>query len=198
MANISYETGQIKSAIYGEEVRDAIINALRKVANDGNDLASLVDEIEATLSEKVRVNTADIKMKADNLFFNEEEKLLYLMSDGQIIGDGIAVSTGGGGGGGGQSQTFFRPTLVNRLPDRNITTTIGSGVSLEFEYASVDEFGADDGNGVGRIVVGGVVMKTFSAIQGVNTVDITDVLSSGENSVQVKVENSEGTIRTLN
>ena len=198
MANITYETGQIKSAIYGEEVRDAIISALRKVANDGNDLASLVDEIEATLSEKVRINTADIKMKADNLFFNEEEKLLYLMSDGQIIGDGIAVSTGGGGGGGGQSQTFFRPTLVNRLPDRNITTTIGSGVSLEFEYASVDEFGADDGNGVGRIVVGGVVMKTFSAIQGVNTVDITDVLSSGENSVQVKVENSEGTIRTLN
>jgi tetrahydromethanopterin S-methyltransferase subunit B len=198
MANISYETGQIKSAIYGEDVRDAIISALQKVANDGNDLASLVDEIEATLSEKVRVNTADIKMKADNLFFNEEEKLLYLMSDGQIIGDGIAVSTGGGGGGGGQSQTFYRPTLVNKLPDRNITTTIGSGVSLEFEYASVDEFGADDGNGVGRIVVGGVVMKTFSAIQGVNTVDITDVLSSGENSVQVKVENSEGTIRTLN
>ena len=146
MANVSYETGQIKSAIYGEEVRDAIISALVKVANEGGDLAHLVDEIEATLSEKVRINTANIRMKADNLFFNEEEKLLYLMSDGQIIGDGIAVSTGGGGGGGGgggQSQTFYRPTLVNRLPDRNITTTIGSGVSLEFEYSSVDEFGAE-------------------------------------------------------
>ena len=198
MANISYETGQIKSAIYGEDVRDAIISALRKVANDGNDLASLVDEIEATLSEKVRVNTADIKMKADNLFFNEEEKLLYLMSDGVIIGDGIAVSTGGGGGGGGQSQTFYRPTLVNKLPDRNITTTSASRVSLEFEYASVDEFGADDGNGIGRIVVGGDTKTTFSAIQGDNDIDITDWLSPGENSVQVKVENSEGTVRTLN
>ena len=199
MANVSYETGQIKSAIYGEEVRDAIISALIKVANEGGDLAHLVDEIEATLSEKVRVNTANIKMKADNLFFNEEEKLLYLMSDGVIIGDGIAVSTGGGGGGGGgQSQTFFRPTLVNKLPDRNITTTIAAGVSLEFEYASVDEFGADDGNGVGRIVVGGVTKKTFSAIQGDNTVNITDILTPGENAVQVKVENSEGTVRTLN
>ena len=45
MANVSYETGQIKSAIYGEEVRDAIISARIKVANEGGDLAHLVDEI---------------------------------------------------------------------------------------------------------------------------------------------------------
>ncbi len=199
MANVSNETNRIKSAIYGEEVRDAIVSALQKIAKDSTDTSTLVDQFEAELSERIRVNTSNIRTKADNLFFDEETKLLYLMSNGEIIGDGIEVSVGGGGGGGGGgSSTSYKASLRNELPDRNITVTSGSEVDLKFTYTSVDEFGADDGNGVGRILVGGVVKKTFSAVQGLNTVDITDVLSSGENTVNVKVENSEGTIRNLN
>lgn len=198
MANISSETNQIRSAIYGEEVRDAIISALRKVANESTNLSQLVDEIEADLSNRVRINTANIRMKGDNLYFDEEQNLLYLMSDGVVIGDGIAVSTGGGGGGGGSQTYVYKPHLHNELPDKYITTTVGSSVELQFTYTSVDEDGEDDGNGIGRIVIDSVVKKTFSAVQGLNTVDITDVLAPGENRVTVKVENSEGTVRVLN
>jgi len=200
MANVSYETGQIKSAIYGEEVRDAIISALLKVAKEGTDVSQLVDEFEAQLSERIRQNTATLSMKGDDLYFDEEESLLYLMCDGQPIGSGVAVSAagGGGGGGGGGGQYFFRPTLVNDLPDRNITAVEGRPVELRFTYASVDETGADDGNGIGRIVVGNQTRKTFSALQGSNTVDVTDILGIGENRIAVKVENSEGTVRVLN
>jgi len=200
MANVSYETGQIKTAIYGEEVRDAIISALLKVAKEGTDVSQLVDEFEAQLSERIRQNTATLSMKGDDLYFNEEESLLYLMCDGQPIGSGVAVSAagGGGGGGGGGSQYFFRPTLVNDLPDRNVTAVEGRPVELKFTYASVDETGADDGNGIGRIVVDNVTRKTFSALQGSNTVDVTDILVIGENKIAVKVENSEGTVRVIN
>lgn len=199
MANISNETSQIRSAIYGEEVRGAIISALVKCANDTNSTAELLDRIEAELSQRVQANAASIRMKGDNLYFNEEEHLLYLMSDGVPIGDGIEVSIGGGGGGGGSSTSYsYKASLRNDLPDRNVTAVSGSEVNLEFTYTSVDDFGADDGNGVGRIFIGGVVKKTFTAVQGSNTVGITDILETGENSVQVKVENSEGTVRTLN
>ena len=198
MANVSYETNQIKTAIYGEEVRDAIISAIRKVANETTDLSALVDQLETELSERISRNSAAIAIKGDNLYFDEEEKLLYLMSDGQVIGDGIAVSTGGGGGGGGQSMYFYKPTLTNQLPDRSITTTSGTEVNLRFSYTSVDDQGADDGPGVGRIVIGGTTKRSFKATQGNNVVEISDLLEPGSNTVQVKVENSEGTIRTLN
>lgn len=197
MANVNYETSQIKSAIYGEEVRDAIISALLKVAKEGTDVVQLVDQFEAELSERIRRNTATIAIKGDDLYFNEEESLLYLMSDGQPIGSGVAVSAGGGGGGGG-SQYFYRPTLVNDLPDRNVIAVEGRPVELKFTYASVDETGADDGNGIGRIVVDNVTRKTFSALQGSNTVDVTAILVIGENKIAVKVENSEGTVRVIN
>ena len=104
MANVNYETNQIRTAIYGEEVRDAIISALLKVAKEGTDVSQLVDEFEAELSERIRQNTASLSMKGDDLYFSEEESLLYLMCDGQPIGSGVAVSAAGGGGGGGFSS----------------------------------------------------------------------------------------------
>lgn len=199
MANVNYEVNQIRTAVYGEEVREALISAIQKVGVEGTNLTNLLDSVESELDERVRRNTANIELKGDNLYFDEEEKLLYLVSNGQVIGDGIAVSTGGGGGGGGGgSVIFFKPTLTNDLPDRLITTTTGVDVNLKFTYTSVDETGADDGAGVGRIVVGGVTKKTFKANQGSNTINITDVVEPGTNSVSVKVENSEGTIRSLN
>lgn len=201
MANINYEASLIKMAIYGEEVRDAIISALRKVANEGTDLSQLIDAIESELTAKIDKNTAVLANPDLNLYFDDDEKLLYITYNGEIIGDGIAVSTGGGGGGGGgggSSMYFYKPTLTNALEDRAITTTKGTEVTLKFNYASVDETGADDGPGVGRIVISGQTKKSFRAIQGLNEVNVTDILEVGANNVSVKVENSEGTIRSLN
>lgn len=201
MANVNYEVNKIRTAVYGEEVRGAIISAIEKVGVEGTNLSSLVDELEAELGERISRNSSVLETKGDNLYFDEEEKLLYLTSNGVPIGDGIAVSTGGGGGGGGgggSSIYFYKPTIVNELSDRVITTTAGVDVNLRFSYSSVDDQGTDDGNGVGKIVIGGVVRKTFSALQGHNVVEISELLSAGSNSVKVTVENSEGVIRSLN
>ena len=48
MANIKEYTDAIKNAVYGEQVRSSIINALNKVNNDNNSYADIKTSIEAT------------------------------------------------------------------------------------------------------------------------------------------------------
>ena len=140
------------------------------------------------------VNTR-IEERGNNLYFDDDEKLLYLMSDDIRIGDGVAVAGGGGGGGGG--GTTYTIKLVNLLDNRNITVAQGSDVILKFEYTSVDDEDVDDGPGIGSISINGVVKQSLSIPQGENDINIASLLSNGLNTVVVKVENSEGTTRSL-
>lgn len=141
------------------------------------------EQIEAKLAEK-----------ADDLFFDKGTSLLYLMSNGQIIGTGVHVATTGGGGSGNLAFTI---SMKNLLESRVITVSEGTKVELKFSYASVDEEGMGDGPGIGKIIVGDVTRHTFTAVQGENTVDVTPYLSAGSNTVKVQVENSESAKKTL-
>lgn len=140
---------------------------------------------------------AAIGEKADNLWFNEEDGKLYLMSEGEPIGDGVVVNTGGGGGGGGGVSSEYTMTLTNLLPSRLITVAHGTIVNLQFSYSSVDTDGGNDGAGVGAIVVNNVTKATIAVPQGNSTVNVTDFLSAGTNTVKIRVTNSEGSMKTL-
>ena len=137
---------------------------------------------------------AKIQLKADDLYFDTATSLLYLMSNGQIIGTGVQVATTGGGGGGSLTYVI---SMSNLLESRIITVSEGSKVELKFSYASVDEDGIDDGPGIGKIIVGNATKHTFTAVQGENTVDVTAFLTAGSNTVKVQVENSESAKKTL-
>ena len=140
---------------------------------------------------------ASIGSKGDNLFFNEEDGKLYLTSDGEIIGDGVVVVTSGGGGGGGGGYAEYRLSLLNLLPDRMFSVSDTATVELQFSYSSEDSDHYDDGAGIGQIIVNNIVKRTLSVPQGNNTIDVTDYLSAGANTVNVKVTNSEGNSKTL-
>ena len=140
---------------------------------------------------------ARIAAKADNLYFDETTKLLYLMSEGEVIGDGIAVATGGGSGGGGGGDAFYTAKLTNLLTSRNFSVADDAEVVLKFRYTSQDEDGTDDGPGSGTVKVGGAKVLAFSAAQGENSVNVTKYLTAGTNTIRVEVENSEGTVRSL-
>lgn len=141
---------------------------------------------------KGALNTLDYA-KADNLFYDEGTHLLYLVSNGEIISDGIEIK-GGGGGGGGSTYTV---TLTSLMPSRTISISEGMPVVISMNYTSVDSEGAGDGAGSGKVIVNGVDKKTFSVPQGESSVDITSTLSLGSNNVRIRVENSEGSNRTL-
>lgn len=140
---------------------------------------------------------AAIGEKGDNLWFNDEDGKLYLMSDGEPIGDGVVVATSGGGGGGGSSSNEYTITLTNLLPSRLLTIADGTPVALQFSYASIDSEGGNDGAGIGSIVVNNVTKGTIAVQQGNSTVNVTDYLSAGTNTVKVRVTNSEGSMKTL-
>lgn len=152
-----------------------------------------------TSADSLNINNiqSQINLKGDSLYFDTETNLLYLMSDGEIIGDGVAVAASGTGGGGGGAILEYTISLKNTLDNRVFSVPGGSTVNLEFSYSSVDEDGYADGAGVGTVTVNSVKKATINVPQGDNTLDVTDYLSAGDNIVKVRVENSEGGYKTL-
>ena len=140
---------------------------------------------------------AKINLKGDSLYFDTTTNLLYLMSNGAIIGDGVAVAASGTGGGGGGGSFDYTISLKNLLDDRVFSVPGGAKVELKFSYSSVDSDGYSDGAGVATITVNNIKKATVSVPQGEKSIDITSYLSDGENIVNVKVTNSEGNSKSL-
>lgn len=138
---------------------------------------------------------AKVAQKADNFWQDPETGLLYLTSGGVPIGDGIKVVTSGSGGGG--SSFTYAISIQNLLESRVLTVPEGKSVELKFRYSSVDDEGMDDGPGLGQLLVGGIVQRTFSAVQGENTVDVTPYLVPGTNNVSVRISNSENASKSM-
>lgn len=172
--------------------------AAKTAAETAQGLAEAAAEEAQELAAELDVEQihAELAIKADNLFFNTEDNLLYLTSNGEIIGDGVKVITEGGGGGGGSSYEY-KMTLTNLLPSRLLTVAENTPVNLQFAYSSVDEDEYDDGDGVGSLIVNDVNKATFSALQGDNTIDISNYITTGTNTVKVKITNSEDNTKTL-
>ena len=65
MADIKQYTDQIANAVYGEEVRGSIINALNKVNNDNNSYAQIKSDVVAA-KDDVSAQVAAFDQKVDN------------------------------------------------------------------------------------------------------------------------------------
>lgn len=161
-------------------------------AADRASLAAAVAE-DAAQSVDAPAIQAALDSKGDSLYMDEAAGLLYLTSNGEIVGEGIRVATQGGS----NADLTYVVTLTNLLDSRYITVAENSPVVLEFNYSSVDDGGIDDGPGVGKILISNIVQHNFVVTQGSNTVDITSLLGVGTASVKVLVENSEGMTKTL-
>ena len=172
---------------------------MTSLTNQINNVGNEAQESFSQLEQRFAATDQALSRKGENLYFDTNTNLLYMLDEnGEMIGDGVAVAAaGGGGGGGGGGGATFIPELRNTLPSRTITASTDSSVVLGFTYTSVDSEGVDDGKGVGTIFVNNVKRKTFDAIQGANTLDITEVMNPGTNNVRMIVENSEGSTRSL-
>lgn len=184
-AEVKAQTAKTGAEQSAQEASTYMQNA-QVYAEEAREQAELVDG---------DVIEAKIATKADNLYFDNETNLLYLMSNGEVIGDGIRVATSGGGGGG--TSLEYTIELKNLLESRVLTVATGTKVELLFSYSSVDSEGYTDGNGVGKLTVNGVVKPALSVVQGENPLDVTSMLSVGVNTIKIRVENSEGAAKTL-
>ena len=202
----------IKSADAANARLSSVINELTKNPNyaslaevldmrigyDGTVHLTAGDAVRAVGSE-VSALRLDLKDYVDGVAVNGllyENNQLYLTYNGVVVSDAVEIIGGGGSGPGVGSATFV-VTLTNLLDERVITVPEGESVVLKFNYSSVDDEGIDDGAGIGQVLVGGIVRRTFSAVQGANEVDVTDYLSAGTNSVSIRVTNSENASKLL-
>lgn len=161
-------------------------------ASAGNAVRAIGDELTA-----LRSSLQDYidQSAVTGLYYDSTSYQLYLTdANGDTIGDPVTIVSGSGGGGGGNQYTI---TLQNLLDSRNITTSEGMPAVISFKYTSLDDTETDDGAGVATITVNGVKAATFSVEQGNISKDISQYLTVGDNTVRLRVDNSEGSYRTL-
>ena len=138
-----------------------------------------------------------IALKGDNLEFDPDTSLLWLLSGGERIGDGIKVATsgGGGGGGGGESNNAVL-TLKNTSGWIYKTLSEGAACAISFAWSSLED-GMATGAGVLRITVNNTVKYTGQIAQGDVPMDISGYLVPGSNTVKVNVTDVYGNSRTI-
>lgn len=171
---------------------ETLKKATQKVAEEAVDNAATAIEKVEEVEKKATAMDIALSEKVDGAYV--ENGYLYLTSDGEVVAGPLGPFSGGGGGGGGGGG--YTVTLTNLLDTRVLTVSDGAAVYLAFQYASADDNG-DDGPGVGTITVNGVKMATLAVPQGANMIDVASYLTSGSNNVRLRVENSEGSSRSL-
>ena len=175
--------------------REAFLNAGDAVKYTAQDLT---DEQKARARFNIgALGEGDVGLSFDGGYI-DSKGFMHLTVDGEDVPKDVFtpfyVGTGGGGGG---NTGWYTITLMNLLDSRILTVAENESVMLKLSYASVDEDGLDDGAGIGQILVGGSVRKTFTFPQGEKEIDVAEYLKAGENEVSIKVTNSEGYSKTM-
>lgn len=138
-----------------------------------------------------------IPLKADNLFFNTADGKLYLTSEGEIIGDGVIVSTSGGGGSGGiANNAIFTLTKKDTWRLKKISES-ATDCNISGEWSSIED-GLDTGNGSIIIKINGSTKYSQNIAQGAFTIDLKPYLVKGTNEVRVTVSDTYGNSKSLN
>lgn len=106
-----------------------------------------------------------------------------------ISSDGVISATGGGGGGGGTSMV----TLTNLMDSAQITAAKGTPIDISFEYHSE----AYDGDGICSVYVNDLLKETTTALSGRNTVDVSQHVSEGVNTVKILCRDIYGNERFI-
>ncbi len=171
-------------------------NQAKQAKTAAESAAARAEASEDNMSGQVEQLENKIGLKGDNLFFNEEDGKLYLMSDGEIIGDGVTVATQGGGGGGGSSNNAVLSIqnttgwLSKSIAENSTCIITGSWSSVEDDIPT--------GAGVLNVKVGGVTKYSTNVNQGNFSIDVATYLATGSNTVKINIVDVYGNSRTIN
>ena len=115
----------------------------------------------------------------------------------EIVLDVLAqIPGGGGGGGGGAPSNNAVLTLTNTSGWISKTFSFGSPAPVSFSWSSIEQ-GMATGDGVLKITVNDVVKKSMQIKQGEHTIDMSEYLSAGDNTVQIAIRDKYGNNQTI-
>lgn len=131
----------------------------------------------------------------DNLYFDPDTNLLYLMSNGEIVGDGVAVASAGSGSGSGPTNNAVL-SLKNTSGWTYKNVSQSSTCKIAFNWSSLED-GVSTGQGAVTVKVGGVLRYSASIAQGDVELDVSSYLSVGSNTIRISVSDIYGNSRTI-
>lgn len=121
---------------------------------------------------------ASIALKADNLYYDLEGRMLYLSSNGTKIGEGIPISA-----------NINSATLIVENTTGWSSKTISNNQAsciISINWSSVDG-GVSTGTGTVTVKVENELRHSANIKQGAYTINVTDYLRLGENRVDVTI-----------
>ena len=137
------------------------------------------------------VDLSNFKTTEYDFSYDVETGLFALLEDGEVKTEATILSGSGGSGG---------STSVVKLTNQNGTSVFavasGSKVELMFNFTSTED-DIPTGNGICQIIVNSITKTTLNITQGLTTVDVSEYLSAGSNTVRVRVTDVYGNSKTL-
>ena len=193
---------QIESAQELADKAEAAAEDAQRYADQANEycneFADIMDQVvEATGDyESLDDRINDVSIDANDLGLEQDAETGFVYPTYRNVRSENGIPLAATGGGGGTSITYSI-TLRNLMEGRSFSVAENSPAVVNFSYVSIDEDGYDDGAGVGSIYIGGLKVATVNVPQGENELDISPYLSNGENSVKIKIENSDGMSKSV-
>lgn len=181
--------GSYNAIAYETDKTLSITNRPADAKTVGDTLTNLDSQI-ATIEEEM---TEYIDKKAVNGFVYEDS-ILYLASDGEIVGEGVEIVSGGGGGGGDESASILE--VQNTTGWLSKTISYGQNVTLTLTWSSTED-GQPTGNGSLQVFVNNSLKRTANIEQGQLTLDVTSYLNVGSNAVRIRISDIYGKSRNI-
>ena len=128
---------------------------------------------------------------------NEEDyesgKLYY--HNGTIF-QPVGTGTGGGGGGGSSEGNAAVITAQNTTGWLSKTISYGQAVSLSITWSSLED-DMPTGDGTLQVIVNGSTKRSLNISQGNVTVNVTDYLVAGANTIRLRISDVYGNSRNI-
>lgn len=177
------------------EDRAALKNYTENTVNSAR-IASESAERAAEYASGIDVERIESTMalKADNLYYDVDTSTLYLMSNGEIIGDGVKVATTGSGPSSGSNNALLTLQSTTGWTYKSISQS--SACKITFTWSSMED-GVSTGSGAVMVKVGGILRHSATVKQGSIELDVASYLSNGSNAVRVSVSDIYGNSRTI-
>ena len=183
---------------------------------DASDFGSIINEaVEDTLEEAVHTVVGDLEDRVDtleeivgdatidpddlDLYQDPETKMVYVTvkdENGNPVncGDGIYIAGGGGGSGGSDNNAILTVTNTTGW----LTKRIVSGASCELSITwSSTENEIPTGPGTLTVLVSNISRRVQTVNQGSVTVDVSDYLTTGSNSIKLRITDAAGNVKTV-
>lgn len=167
---------------------------IAQVENDlGLQIETNASDIDS-LKHSILLHTLALTNKIDDAYV--EDGYLYMTSDGAVVVGPLGPFNGGGSGGGGDQNAAVL-TLTNTSGWLAKTISYGTACPISINWMSLQDQ-LPTGPGMLTIIVNGSTKTVRTVQQGDVTIDVSPYLSTGANTIKIKVTDIYDNNRQIN